>query len=192
MGTRPSMVEEWNQKRKRLNPELRIDPGDRIVAINGATDCDRIAEKIASSPRMTIKVEKDEPHLFAPRLKLPSVTDRSTGKISRPRANSCVSELSTCTTSNCSGKSSSRPSSRADSRRSSLVSGSPRSLSATTRASSCQSRQARNEQANSDSTGRSSDITAMSHAPGKRPHQAAHVFHVNLLVHSHGMRKAIY
>merc|ERR1712187_257417 len=64
-STRPSMVEEWNQKRKRLNPELRIDPGDRIVATNGAMDCDRIAEKLASSPRMTIKVEKDDPQLLA-------------------------------------------------------------------------------------------------------------------------------
>merc|ERR1711879_257904 len=74
-STRPSMVEEWNQKRKRLNPELCIEPGDRIVAINGTMDCAGIVEKLASSPRMTIKVEKDDPQLLAPRLKLPCVTD---------------------------------------------------------------------------------------------------------------------
>lgn len=66
---RPGCVAEWNKLHNvmdHLEAKLRIQPGDRITAVNHSPDYISMLEEIDQAPRIVLSIERDRPGVLAP------------------------------------------------------------------------------------------------------------------------------
>ena len=80
----PGLVADWN----RVYPDIEIQPGDRIVAVNGVEDLALMPSAIKTSDKITLLVERAPPEWqveLEPTKDLGIVWDRSTGIVEEVR-----------------------------------------------------------------------------------------------------------
>lgn len=60
---RPGLVNHWNKlQTEQAQPKLRIQPGDRITAVNHSSEYKNMLEQLGKAPRLTLSIERDREH----------------------------------------------------------------------------------------------------------------------------------